>query len=96
MRIAFLLMGLVLVAGLAVAAPSETVGTVASNPSVTPPQGEKLICRKQIETGSLVRGKKTCLTRAEWAKIGDAARDGGQYLLEQNEGKPSCDGASSC
>lgn len=93
MRTTYFLVGCFMAAGAAPATASQAASappTAASTPAV--PTGEKLICRKQIETGSLVRGKKTCMTRAEWAKVGDAARDGGQYLLEQNEGKPACQG----
>jgi len=84
--------GLLLGGNWAAAAASETAGATNANPAVPPPEGEKLICRKQVETGSLVKGKRTCMTRAEWGKLGDAARDGGQYLIEQNEGKPACEG----
>ena len=68
-------------------APAADTASAAAAPA--PATTEKLICRKQVETGSLVKGKRTCMTRSEWAKVADAARDGGQYLLEQNEGKPS-------
>lgn len=90
---------LVLIALMAAIGPSLAVAAPAASaePAVKPAfDDEKLICRKQVETGSLVRGKRVCMTRAEWAKLGDAARDGGQYLIEQNEGKPACTSASTC
>jgi len=95
MRTAFLIVGLFVSTGLGSALGSQSAPAPAGS-AITPSAGEKLICRKQVETGSLVKGKKTCMTGAEWAKVGDAARDGGQYLLEQNEGKPSCNGQSGC
>jgi hypothetical protein len=36
---------------------------------------EKKICRKDIETGSLIKGKKICYTVKQWQKISDANRD---------------------
>lgn len=36
---------------------------------------EKKICRKDIETGSLIKGKKICYTAKQWQKIADANRD---------------------
>lgn len=48
-----------------------------------------MICRRDVQIGSLVRGKKTCRTKAEWDQIGLAAREGAQYLVDQNAGRPS-------
>jgi hypothetical protein len=36
---------------------------------------EKKVCRKQIETGSLIKGKKVCYTAKQWQKMADDARD---------------------
>ncbi|MFD1611019.1 hypothetical protein ACFSCW_04305 [Sphingomonas tabacisoli] len=36
---------------------------------------EKKVCRTQIETGSLVKGKKICMTVKQWQKVSDASRD---------------------
>lgn len=30
------------------------------------PDGDKVICKRQLETGSLVKGRKTCFTRNQW------------------------------
>ncbi|HEU4969419.1 hypothetical protein [Sphingomonas sp.] len=46
--------------------------------AATPPAErpvEKKICRKEIETGSLIKGRKICHTAREWQKISDASRD---------------------
>ena len=42
--------------------------------AVTPKPEEKKICRKQVETGSLIKGKKICYTAKQWQKIADANR----------------------
>lgn len=38
----------------------------ASPPS---PEPQKLICRRFAETGSLVKKKRICHTKAEWARL---------------------------
>lgn len=41
-----------------------------------PPQNpeERKICRRDIETGSLIKGKKICMTAKQWQKISDDNR----------------------
>lgn len=53
------------------AAPADAAPT---NAMVERPE-EKKICRKQIETGSLIKGKKVCFTAKQWQKIADANRE---------------------
>lgn len=56
---------------LMMAAPESpaTPAVAASQPE------EKKICRKQMETGSLIKGKKLCYTARQWQKMADNARD---------------------
>lgn len=35
----------------------------------------KLICKKQTESGSLVRKKRVCRTQEEWDRVSQASRD---------------------
>lgn len=35
---------------------------------------DKIVCKRLVETGSLVRGAKTCKTRTEWDRDGELAR----------------------
>lgn len=59
-----------LVTGLILAAaPEASPSPVAEKPE------EKKICRKQIETGSLIKGKKLCYTAKQWQQLADNARD---------------------
>jgi hypothetical protein len=60
-----------LVAGFLLSAAPEGA---AAQPATDKPQ-EKKICRKQIETGSLVKGKKICMTAKQWDKLASTARD---------------------
>lgn len=54
-------------AGPVLAHPHEKGDTQGSNP-------DKIICKRIAETGSLVRGKRTCKTRATWESEAQAAR----------------------
>lgn len=54
-------------AGPVLAHPEDKGDTQGSSP-------DKIICKRAVETGSLVRGKRTCKTRAQWDSEGQAAR----------------------
>ena len=60
------------VTGLLLAAAPEAA--TPAQPPAEKPQ-EKRICRKDIETGSLIKGKKICYTAKQWQKLADASRD---------------------
>jgi len=63
---------LALTTGLLLAAAPGDSGNATS--AATQPE-EKKICRKEIETGSLVKGKKVCFTAKQWQKIADQNRE---------------------
>lgn len=50
---------------------------------------EKLICKSQVETGSLARRKKECFTKAEWDKIGEAHRRGWSRAIDDMRTRPA-------
>jgi hypothetical protein len=41
---------------------------------VKPDPLDKVVCRREVETGSLSRVRKECRTRREWGQIADANR----------------------
>jgi hypothetical protein len=51
-----------------------------------PPAKERRICRKIVDTGSLVRGKRECRTAAEWNNLANAARLGSEDIIQRNAG----------
>jgi hypothetical protein len=63
----------------------------AATAQAAPPANplDKVICRRILETGSLVKGKRICLTRREWAlaseKGSDRAREM-QTLINTEQG----------
>lgn len=40
-------------------------------PAAATDRSQEIVCRKEKETGSLVKSKKTCHSRAQWAYIDD-------------------------
>jgi hypothetical protein len=52
-----------------------------------PSNGEKLVCKRFVETGSLVKGTKTCKTKREWdrerANIRESFTGGGSCASGQ-------------
>ena len=40
-----------------------------------PQPADKVVCKRFEETGSLVKKRKVCYTRAKWQQSGDSARE---------------------
>lgn len=58
------------VAGAAFAAePAPATATAPA--AIATDKSQEIVCRKEKETGSLVKNKKTCHSRAQWAYIDD-------------------------
>ena len=56
------------------AAPVEP--TPATAPAAPPAPKEKMICKKQVDTGSLVKGRRICMTQSQYRRqIEEAQRD---------------------
>jgi hypothetical protein len=51
-------------------------------------KANEMICRRQQETGSLVKVKKTCHTRAQWDYIQQENRRMGQEFVQNNTNRP--------
>ena len=77
-------------AALAVGPDTPSTGTSAST------DDQKLICRKTLETGSLVKRNKQCFTKAEWDKIYVAQREGNTKLIDGLSGRCGQSGGEGC
>ena len=62
-----------IVTSLLLASAPEAAATPAAAPQQ--PAEEKKVCRREVETGSLIKGKKICYTAKQWQKIADDNRD---------------------
>jgi hypothetical protein len=59
--------------------------TSAVEPAMDPRKDpNKLICRREAKTGSLVQTTRTCKTRKEWAEISAASRRDVESLRENS------------
>jgi hypothetical protein len=72
--------------------------TAQTSPAPAPDtSGEEIICKKELETGSLVRKRKQCHTRAEWEKITESQVRGTRRMADEMMGGMNCNpGAQSC
>ncbi len=59
-------------------------------PAATPvvDRMDETVCRKDRETGSLVKSKKTCHTRRQWQYIDDTNQNFGRNLIDENRSRP--------
>lgn len=89
-------------AALAQSAPLEVAAPVAAPataPAAAPTaktaqaaaadKDDEIICRRQAETGSLVKAKKTCHTRSQWAYIQQENKRMATDMVQNNMGRPT-------
>ena len=60
-----------LMTGLLLAAAPDSAATQTASAEKAE---DRQICRREVETGSLIKGKKICMTAKQWQKISDANR----------------------
>jgi hypothetical protein len=77
-------------------APAPVAAPVAAAPPATKTaeaaaedRANEMVCRKTQETGSLVKVKKTCHTRSQWAYIEQENKRMGQDFILNNQGRPT-------
>ena len=51
--------------------------------------GERIVCRRSVDTGSLVKGRRQCFTRTQWDRIAEAAQKKATDMQENLRGRPS-------
>lgn len=76
------------VAPAAPSAPAVAVKVVpASAPA--PVQVEKIICKTSLETGSLVKKNKVCLTKKQWVYVNNESEAAARKIVDDNSGRPT-------
>ncbi|MGN5374768.1 hypothetical protein [Sphingomonas hankookensis] len=69
-------------AGIAVPAQSEnTTAKSGDTAATTAAAAPKMICRRTLDTGSNVRGKKVCLTARQWDQVSRSGQEVGRSML---------------
>lgn len=77
---------------LAPAAAQTTNGqpvTPAAPPTAAPvDKNQEVICKREKETGSLVKAKRTCLTRQQWAYVLETNSNFARDLADSTRSRP--------
>ena len=55
---------------------------------------QQIICRKHLETGSLVRKLKRCFTKDEWARISETEQRGTRRMVDELQTRPNMGGGN--
>ncbi len=87
MRSKYLCLAVSTAVALAIGAPVAASSNAAADTTLAPPE-EKKVCRAPVETGSLIKKRKTCLTRAQWKAVDDQHEREARKMVEDNTGKP--------
>lgn len=80
---AMLVASLLLSAGAAAQSPAPVATPASTDPM------QETVCRKSPETGSLVKVRKRCHTRAQWQYIDEETQRQSNRFVEDNRGRPS-------
>lgn len=78
-----------LMTAIGVGAAEPVTGSTDAAANMPQAEPEKKVCRMSKETGSRVRSKKTCATKAEWAARDDAARGNAREIANNQPGSSS-------
>jgi hypothetical protein len=71
------------------AAPASAPPTVKTAEGAAADRANEMVCRRRQETGSLVKAKKTCHTREQWAYIDAEQQRMGRDFVANAMGRPS-------
>lgn len=60
--------------------------TSATAPKAANDDENKMICRRELKTGSMVTATRRCHTKKEWARITDATSRAAREYIEADKG----------
>lgn len=73
--------------------PVVAVRIIPAAPAPSPAAVQQpLVCKSSVETGSLIKRNKRCLTKAQWRYVDDVQRQQTQRLIDDNRDRPPGDG----
>lgn len=75
--------GLALIATTAAAQAPALPATTSIAPAAAAPK-ERMVCRREIVTGSLVRSAKKCMKASDWDRVADVAQENSHDLVGRN------------
>lgn len=68
---------------IALLSPAPVFAGSTPSGSATGADADKVVCKRTVDTGSLVKGRRICKTKAEWRSEQDAARQEAQTMQER-------------
>ncbi len=87
------MLGLMISTFLLVAGTAGNAGLQAAPGERAADPQDKVICKRFVETGSLVKGQRTCKTKREWERDRDNIRSGGPGI---NSCRDATNGGAGC
>jgi len=70
-------------------APAAAQAPAAAPAAAAPvDKSQEVVCKREKETGSLVKAKRTCLTRQQWAYVQDANQQVARQLNDSTMSRP--------
>jgi predicted secreted protein len=87
MRLLHVGLSAMLALGLAMPARAATSAAPADT-TIAPPE-EKKVCRASTETGSLIKKRKACLTKAQWKAVDDQHEEEAHKMIKESTSRPS-------
>lgn len=78
-----------LLIAVAALAPAAAQAPPAAAPAAAPvDKGKEIVCKRDKETGSLVKVKRTCLTRQQWAYVQETNQQFARDLNNSTMSRP--------
>ncbi|WP_448586584.1 hypothetical protein [Thermaurantiacus sp.] len=74
---------------------AQALAAPVPNPT-DPDDGTRIICRREVPTGSLIPTRKACRTQAQWDALARGSQAMAQDLVERHRGAPSCFSGGGC
>lgn len=73
-------------------APAAAQAPPAAAPAAATPaaidRNKEIVCKREKETGSLVKAKRTCLTREQWTYVADTNQQFARDLNDSTMSRP--------
>jgi len=89
-KLGLMALSALIAAGAAVAQVASPV-TPAAQAQPTAVVPEKVICKSEIETGSLIKHRKQCFTAKQWRYVNDQHEAEARHIVQDGTGKPNSD-----
>ena len=94
MRLTVLIAASLLLSPVAAPAADQAPAAPANETAAPPEPTQKMICRSQVETGSLVKKTKRCFTKKQWKYVNEKSQEHIDRLQMDNATRQSGEGGT--